>query len=328
MARVFWDGAELGIGDTSFWDSALGGAGASAAQKRSGSYSYAISGPGQSLTKNINGLAELWLRFGLRLSSVSTERDLCQLNAGTTTLAKIRYEPSTATLRLYVGSTLVATASVSLPLNVWGLVEVHYKCHDSAGSLEMRLDGVDVASYAGDTKPGADAEVDNVYFTGATSLSYYLDDLALDDADWVGDGYVEYLSDAGNGAASQWTGSDGNQVDNYQMTDEIPPDGDTTYITDSTPGNRDMATVAAWDDTYKSIRLVRSVAVGRGEAGGEQIKLGVRTNGVVYNGTDESLLSSYRRVEGDDHAVNPQTLENWTANEIAQAQSVVETVAV
>jgi hypothetical protein len=50
---------------------------------------------------------------------------------------------------------------------------------------------------------------------------------------------VECLFPNGNGASSQWVGSDGNSTDNYLLVDEAAPNDDTDYVTSATVGDKD-----------------------------------------------------------------------------------------
>ena len=203
---------------------------------------------------------------------------------------------------------------------------------DSGGVYAVLLDGVPVISFSGDTKPSSYTTIDNLHFTANTSFNFWIDDLAINDTtgdthnSWCGDGHIEYLPDAGNGDASEWAGSDGNSVDNYLLTDDVPPDGDTTYIEDATDGHQDLATVATFDGTYKQVQFVWAELRARGIAGGEQVKPGLKTNGTSYAGPTRSMTTSYARAIGEMHQVNPQTLEGWTEAEVIAAQSRVETV--
>jgi len=332
MARVFMDGAEGN--DLTFWG-AQSGVSVSAAQKRSGDYSYYLNGNGCFATRNlVTGLSEFCLRFGLRIGGLTTERLLLSLRNSTTTAADLRYEPTTAKLKAYVNGALVGSASVSLAAAAWGRVEVYYKMADSGGVYDVKLDGVTVISFSGDTKPSTYTTIDNFHFTANTSFDFWIDDLALNDMtgdthnSWCGDGHIELRRDAGNGDRSDWAGSDGNSVDNYLLVDDVTPDGDATYIFDSTPGNQDMSTVESWDGTYKQVQFAWPEMRVRGETGNEQLTAGVKTNGAVHMDSAQALTTQYSRVVGYLMEVNPQSLLPWSEAEINAAQSVVETAAV
>lgn len=324
MARVFTDGAELG--DLLFWETP-GSISVVTSQKRSGSYAYYVSGTSQSGTKNLpSALSEFYYRLPVRIDNIAAGR-LIEWRSSTTVLGSLKVS-ALGKLELYVGTAASpsATGTTALQNDTWYMIEVHVKIADSGGILEVKVDGDAVeASFSGDTKPGTATTVDNIEHYGSGAVWY--DDLALNDTSggvddsWPGDGHVAWLPPNANGDASEWTGSDGNQVDNYALVDEIPA-VTSDYVEDSTLDHRDLYNLAACGLTNVDILRVwaEARAIDTVAEGGE-VALVIKTESTEYDGPDVALLTSYtRQVLGTVHTTNPNTAAAWTTAQLDALQ--------
>lgn len=178
------------------------------------------------------------------------------------------YEGSFATLHLSVGSNgthwvvrngagaVIITTTVPSVINTWYFLELKYTIHDTTGFVELKINGVVAGSFSGDTRNGGAVGAIGSFALYALQAgagnSTYLDDMYILDSadgtatqgapfnDYLGDVRVETVEPSGNGDSTQWTGSDGNSVDNYQLVDE-----DLTSTTDYV-----AASVAAKKDLY------------------------------------------------------------------------------
>ena len=136
----------------------------------------------------------------------------------------------------------------------------------------------------------------------ATALSYVchchrnharlVDFVTWDDVDngdafksWMGPMQVDILPAAGNGSKSEWLGSDGNQVDNYLLVDEVPA-ATADYVESSTDGQRDL---------YKIGGLAEGLT-----------PLGVRTK--FYANKEGSGLRSIKPVLLQNNGVDPASV--------------------
>lgn len=142
--------------------------------------------------------------------------------------------------------TAIATTAASLvTAGKWFYIEMQGKLHDTTGTLTVRVDGAQVATFSGDTKnAGTKTVFDQVRFScgfsGATAIQ--VDDLYI--ASGVGDPFlgsitVETLYPNGNGNVNQWIGSDGDSTDNYLLVDEVPHNT-TDYVSTGTIGQQDL----------------------------------------------------------------------------------------
>ncbi len=157
---------------------------------------------------------------------------------------------------------LIATATAGASLDVWHYIEIRAKVHDTLGVAKVRIDGVEVVNFAGDTKDssvGNAAAVTSINISGGSGGSggnIDVDDVYVCDTvdatatqlrpynDFLGPVRVEPRYPSGNGASSAWVGSDGNSVDNYALVDETPP-SDVDYVSTSVAAARDLYTYPA-----------------------------------------------------------------------------------
>ncbi len=328
MARVFTDGAEFG--DMLFWDT-YGNAFVTATQKRTGNYSYRFDN-GNYATKNVSNLSEIYLRFGFYISETNAHRITVRFRNSTTILLHITQNVSSNKLEAYVNNVLVATGPNIYNTGQWNLVEVYIKIDDS-GNIQTKLNGLSDINYSGDTKPGSDTYVDNLYFINDTGSGGgpWIDDLALNDTgggsdnSWCGDGHIEILNPI-TGGTYAWTGSDGDSVDNYALIDDIPPNSDTDYIKSSTATQQDIHTLSDFTGAGKiPVRVWAECRAKDNDATSGQIKLGFKTDGTVYlSASARTLSGNYARVIGDDAKVNPFDSGAWEDADLDAIQFVVE----
>lgn len=169
----------------------------------------------------------------------------------------LHIEGSTMTLRRgYTDGTALGVAQNAVTSSVWAYYELEFKIHQTAGYARLWINGIKVIDFAGDTQNSSDATpgIADVYlkgwqdtYMGSVSFDdFYLVDIVDATAtqgrannERIGQPKIEALVPNGNGASSQWVGSDGNSVDNYLLVDEIPSNA-ADYVESSTTGNRDL----------------------------------------------------------------------------------------
>ena len=327
MARVFTDGAEFG--DTLFW-SIQTGISAATDRVRSGTYSYKRSTNG-SMQKNLaSALSEFYIRAGIQVDGINITFKLPMWQNGATELGSIRINQTTGFVEIYTGTaTLVATGAISLQADTYYLLEVHVKIDDTVGIIEVKVDGVADASFSGDTKPGAATNIDGIFYNGVGTVAFWVDDLALNDTtggvddSWCGDGKVALIKANANGDQSDLVGSDADSVDNYLLVDEVPKDDDTTYVEGSVISGYDLYNLAATGLT--NVAILRAWPEGRARdtvAEGGLCQLGIKPNGGSEAwSSDISLLTSYTRIIGTVHTVNPLTTDVWGVSELDALQA-------
>jgi hypothetical protein len=325
MTRIFEDGAEFG--DILFWD--IGSPVASTTQKRSGNYSYY--GANETSTKNISAEAEFYFRF-CQYQPTNGSGYVVSWYNGATRLGAIYLASTIYKWQGYVSTSAVVTGTNSMLINQWQMGEVYVKIADSGGKITLKIDGIQEFDFTGDTKPGAATNVDNLVFAYPNiSGGRYFDDLAFNntsgtvDNSWCGDGHFELLVANGNGDVNDWNGSDGNKVDNYLLVDDIPSDGDTTFVS-ATGTAQDMYNVSSYTGTNKDIRRIWAECRAKDNAvSGGTIKIGYKHSGTVYLCSSARALSgNYARVVGDDALSAPTGSAVWSEADLNAIQFVTE----
>jgi hypothetical protein len=323
MARVFTDGAEMG--DLLFLTTYSGADVSITATARSGSYAYQMSKniDNRFMSKSLpSALSEFYYRQAFR---VSAEQDIFMWYKGTTLLGYINAAPG-GYLRAYVSTSLVATGTTLLAASTWYLVEVHVKIDDSTGDITVKLDGLVELTFSGDTKPGADADIDKLYYTTIAQGTLIIDDLALNDTtggvddSWCGDGRVILIQPNAAGDVTMLTPSTGS---NYQCVDEIPANGDTDYVESDTPADYDLYNLEACGLSDVTIKRIWAEARARDTvAVGGEVALVIKTGGTEFDGPNVALLTTYsKQVLGTVHRVNPDTTVAWTVSDIDALQA-------
>src|SRR3989304_495806 len=239
MGRVFTDGAEFQ--DLLFWSIVQAGPAITTvgSNVRSGLAAYRYSSGSQYSDKILPAaLSEFYFKLGYkRDGATSVGTRIPAWFATSTELGSIRLNTTTHLLEHYVGPTLTTTGTIVIPLSTHCVIECHVKIGDAPnGIVETKVDGIPDISFAGDSKPGADAAANMLRVYSMVSSGMNIDDLALNDTtggvddSWCGDGKIILQTPNGAGDNTGLTPSAGS---NYECVDEFPNDGDTTYVGDT-----------------------------------------------------------------------------------------------
>jgi hypothetical protein len=147
------------------------------------------------------------------------------------------------------GTIVAQTAAGVWSANVWYYVEVQVTL-GSSGSAEIKVNEVSRASVSGvDTRPNSTG---SPVFSGVIWRAWITDSYSIDDGyvtngagstntGYLGDVRVEAILPTGDGNYSEWDGSDGNSVNNYQLVDDVSM---TDYVTTAVDGERDSYAMA------------------------------------------------------------------------------------
>lgn len=330
MARLATDGAELPPNSMMGTPSRVGATIIDMTMWRSGIASHRIE-DGFAYWNFPSALAEYYFRVGFRLSSVPAT--VLRLYPTATTNLMVEIEViSSGEMQINIGSTLVAQYNGPILADTWYLLEVYHKDQDVNGVLTVRLDGVQIATYTGDTR-AANFDVGRARFSASFGQHVWWDDIALNDTvgaednSWAGEGHVICISPDGNGHVSDWDGSDGNRVDNYQLVDEIPGDEDATYVESAIPSAQDYYTVPIPPNTQTGLTIKRVWLEARARdtaAAGPQVKLGMYKSSTYSLTSALSLLTSYTAIKGSALTTNPFTGQPWTRNDFSGLEIGVE----
>lgn len=155
----------------------------------------------------------------------------------------------------------------------WNYIEVKAVINDVTGSVEVKVNGSVWITFSGDTRNAANGAVDTIYHPGHTGTNNLWDDMYLLDTtgvapynDYLGDIVVKALLPDGNGDSSQWTGSDADSINNYQLVDE-PNSSATDYVAASAAGLTDLYTIADLPNTYNVLATQNLVYAAKSDGG-------------------------------------------------------------
>jgi hypothetical protein len=337
------------VGDVTTWVRV------SSTQKYTGNYSLAISGPNDvawgrtdSVQVDLTGTYQLRMGFYIRPGPLHAPAAghsgiiFTLLGSSDQELAHMRTDENVGYYQVYQGGTPgTYIGQFPVALNEWFHFGIDVKFDGSSGWISVYKDGVQVVSKTGNTGTTQCAKVNfgdepwHVDEHGA-KLSYsnptYLDDIYIDDttgetqAAVVPDRQFALLLPNGTGNYSQWTGSDGDQVNNYQLVDEIPPDDDTTYVKGNSLGIKDSYTMQDYSlPDNKEIKAVIPIALARKESTADnKIKIGARLVETDVLGSSINVPISYEIFDFDYQETKPGG-GSWTENDVNDAELVIET---
>jgi hypothetical protein len=229
-------------------------------------------------------------------------------------------------LSVYNGDgTLIATASsYVLSTDVWHQVEFKVTIHGSAGTVYLRVNGLELINLTDqDTQNSANATANAFAFHA--SVNYHaigISDIIIMDTtgdycnDLLGSRMVELKVPTADGNYSQFTPSAG---DNWQNVDEVPPDSDTTYNSGDvdaidTFDKADIANPSATIDAVVCTMFAKS-----NDGGSAQVTGAVRSGGVDAFGSGIPVPSSFDYLSSIVY-VDPDTDAPFTAAGINAAE--------
>ena len=288
----------------------------------------------------VSDLAEAYIRFGLRWGNTSGSpwNFYLQWRHGTTILGSVYISFDTdMLLQVKTGTTTQDTGSIPVGSGIWYLIEVHVKIDDAAGVIETKVEGIDDATFSGDTKPGADAHFDNLHFHCASggagdALTIWFDDIGINDTaggvddSWLGDGRIIVIKPDGDTATLELTPS--TPGTHYTLVDDIPADGDATYVEGSVVDEEDIYDLEACGlgDVIITRIWTEARAIDTASSAKEIALITLAAGGAEVSGGDVALAGTYTtKVLGAEELVNPVDAGAWEVADIDALQGGVRT---
>ena len=310
MARIFIDGFESGSHD--MWDAENNATViSSTGLDMDGSYCLDLSNTTEYARKDITADDEMYFAFLYRHTSASYTTCLLSVAKAGTLLLQLVCLSTSGTVVARSSSTLLETSSKVLNINTTYLIEVRLKVADSGGRFEVKVDGLQVIDFTGDTKPGADTQFDQVRlgFNGtAYSGVAYFDNLILDDAGWIGDTKIQAVVPTAGGNSTGWAASAGS---NFACVDEIPP-SDADYVSINAVDITDTYAAGNLVGSIDSIKCVQVQSRARTEGAPTptNLKLVVRSGTTDYFSGDKAVPAAEK---GSHHLweTDPNTAVAW-----------------
>ena len=329
MTRILSEGFEMQdlVGYTN------SGSAINTSVKRSGAASL-LQGKANTLNYATPDLAEAYIRVAVNVASYSGTVPYFQMQwrHGTTVLGGLAVRPDLSASYLLVSTSNVVSGIVPIATGSWYMIEVYVKIDDAAGVLSLKVEGIADGTYNGDTKPGADAHFDNLqFFSGVagvgSNVSVYIDDIGLNDTaggvddSWLGDGRIIVIKPDGDTATLELTPSAA--VAHNTLVDDIPADGDSTYVEGSVDDEEDIYDLAACGLVDVIITRIWTEARARDTgASGKSVALITKASGgAEVSGGDVVLSSAYNtKVLGTEELVNPVDAGAWEVADIDALQ--------
>jgi hypothetical protein len=277
-------------------------------------------------------VTEFYLRAAVYTNGYS--RDWLLINGNVGEVAKINLgNYGSNQLTAFIGTTQIgATGGESVSLGKWNLVEMHYKLADSGGVFQIKIEGILLLDWSGDSNPNTSTQVSSIRLRGDNMSVLYLDDIAINDTSgteqnsWPGDGHILMFDANGNGDFSQLTGSDGNSTDNYLLVDETPPDSDTTYVVGNTTGQKDLYNVENHNlPSNAALTLLWGQVLARAEAAGAgDIKVLLKSGATTHASPVRTPTTNYSLFRTDYLTKDPSDDQAWSFNDLDTVQVGVE----
>jgi len=158
------------------------------------------------------------------------------------------------------------------------------------------------------------------------SVSGYMDDIVIDDADWPGAPYIYGLTPNADGATNEWTPSTG--ADNYALVDEVPANA-TDYNSSTVSGEVDLYAFSNLPDTdVWSVNSVQVSAYAKtpGPPEDEYLQIGARSAGVDFFDAPHQLSTSFAQ-HSSIFETSPATGSAWTQDEVNSCEFGVKEVS-
>lgn len=278
---------------------------------------------------NVSGTTAV-VGFGFKMSALPSEEAVV-VQIWNASAAQISLTVSTggalSVRRGGKAGTALVTTSTTLSAATYYFLELKILFHDTTGTYEVRIDGVDEGSGTGaDTIASGSAGWDSLVFGNVemgADRSFDFDDLYVCDGSggvedtFLGDHRVVcVVASSGNGTNTDWTCSTGS--DHGALVDESTPNT-TDYNFSGTSGQRDTYNFAAVGvtGTVKALQHVNYIKAQ--VAGVRYVGEVARIGGTNYDATGQSVGAdwTYQRLI---QRVSPATSSAWTVSEIDGAE--------
>ncbi len=183
--------------------------------------------------------------------------------------------------------------------------EFYIKCANVGGVVTIRIDGVEVFTYSGDTQPAATTDVAILYWRVITSSDYiHVDDIAYNDTvndgrgndTWPGAGKIYGFRPNIQGPFRAWDKFPNTGEENWEDVDDVLQDLDATYTQSGTLGQRDAhgtENIPAGSFNIKPGCVQWSVDARLVGAGSGEIASYIVKDGVPKEGNSRTPLATY-----------------------------------
>lgn len=288
------------------------------------------------LTKNFpSAVATAHVGFAFMFDTLPTsDASILVIRAGTANTFVLAV---TSAGKLKVTNSGGGTGATTLTVNTWYYIEAKVFINGASGTSTVHLNG---ASEIGTTTHNlGSTNVDNLqlYRDGAqwgTTVNLYFDDVYMLDTSgstnngFLGDFHVETLFPTSDGAHTDFTPDSGSA--HYSRVNENSgtyPDGDTSYVSDATVGDRDSYGFGNLTAVAGTVYALQTCMYARkDDAGTRQLAAVARPGSTDRDGATVTMSVSYTDFT-EIRETNPDTSAAWTISEINASEFGVKVVA-
>lgn len=208
---------------------------------------------------------------------------------------------------------LIATGTKVLLVNTWYWIEFDVLIGAGAtGSATVAIEGANDIVVAGvTTQQSGAAQATHIMWLGCGNPVQFDDMYVKDTAGIIGPAKVTLQKPASDGAVVNWTPSSG--VTHFNLVNEVPPDGDTSYVSTATAGTQDLYNFQPLPAAPQTIFTVQvSLYARKDDAAARSIATLVRSGGLVFVGATQTVSSTYSDFYTQIYDQDPNTAAAWT----------------
>lgn len=266
--------------------------------------------------------------MSLRAAPQGATRFVFRITPAVGNVIGVRYN-TTGHFELMNSNTVVATAVAPHAPESWHRYELKALIADS-GNAEFRVDGETLITYSGDLRSSASVITPmSLTFGDGNGNMYHTEAVAMDTVGsapfntFLGDFTINAYSPNGNGANSDFIGSDGNSTDNYLLVDERPF-SNADYVSSGTPGAKDLYNVPDISSGASILAVQTTAYVQKSDSGERKIKFASRSSGgVVKTSAAQALAVAWNPQVSPVEYLDPNN-DSWTPSRFNGAQFGVE----
>jgi hypothetical protein len=329
MGRIFIDGFEHG--NLAFWPAKVGATVVSSAGlDMDGNYCMGCTGIYDWVQRSLADANELYFAFRWR-PTTSGNVGLLAVYKGSTAMVNV-VTTSSGGFKCNTWSTLLASSAGGLySTDVTHKVEIYIKIDNTVGRVVVKINGIPVIDFTGDTQSGTDSTFDSLKIGAASGFpegqyaQAYFDNVVVDDTEWPGDTKIAAVVPTGAGNSAQWTPSAGA---NWDCVEEVPP-SDADYITTNTVGQKDTYVASDLPSDASAVKCVQFAARAQkeGAATPQNLAFVIRTGAVDYEGSGVVLPTVLSEHVRDLWVNNPATSQAFTPSEVNGMEIGIKAIA-
>lgn len=221
-----------------------------------------------------------------------------------------------------VPGAILATASADLTLQVWNYLEVKIGIHPTAGTFQVKVNGVEILNASGlNTDPNNSGKITSFRLWPTNARPYFddfyvLDTLGTSMNDFLGDVIIETLLPSADGTKNDWIKSVG--TSGYVLIDENNPTS-TDHIVSGTLGAEQTFRVNIIPDG-RNILAVQQTTFAHSPEGVPQNFQAIHLIGATKTLGDVAVAESTKKRYDQMWISNPVTGVAWTDSELATTE--------